>query len=107
MIYSSPLRLPFGIQMRQARPEQYPEKDRLLTYLREVRQLTRARLEEVAPDDLSRSVIDKDFGVCTVRDIWAGIVTSFAWHAGQIAMTAKMLPDSPIETMEFEYWKQA
>ena len=34
-----------------------------------------------------------------------GVVTSFAWHAGQIALTAKLLPDTPVKTMRFEYWK--
>jgi len=33
-------------------------------------------------------------------------VTSFAWHAGQIALLAKLLPDTPVSTMEFGYWKK-
>jgi hypothetical protein len=55
--------------------------------------------------EFARVVEDPDFGPQTVLDIWMGIVTSFAWHAGQIALTAKLLPDTPVTTMQFDYWK--
>ena len=42
----------------------------------------------------------------TVLGVWSGVVTSFAWHAGQIALLAKLLPDTPVSTMEFGYWKE-
>ena len=105
IVYEEPPRLPFGVQMREAVREQYPEKTMLLDYLREVRSITRTRLESVIGDYLERVVVDPDFGECTVRDIWAGVVTSFAWHAGQVGMTAKMLPGSPVKTLHFNYWR--
>jgi len=55
--------------------------------------------------DFVREVQDPDFGKCIVLDIWMGVVTSFAWHAGQIALTAKLIPDTPVTTMKFDYWK--
>jgi len=30
---------------------------------------------------------------------------SIAWHSDQIALTAKLLPDTPVSTMKFDYWK--
>ena len=48
-------------------------------------------------------VEDPDFGRLSVLDVWSGVVTSFAWHAGQIALTAKLLPDTPVTTMQFRY----
>lgn len=105
MILNEPPRFPFGVQLHEARDDQYPAKQELLENLAEVRTMTRDRLENLTDAALDRMVHDPDFGRCTVRDIWAGVVTSFAWHAGQIAMTAKMLPDSPVTTMQFTCWK--
>lgn len=105
IVTGDPLRFPFGVQMREAREDQYPARIDLIRYFHDVRELTRRRLEATTTDDLEREVEDKDFGRVTARDIWMGVVTSFAWHAGQIAMTAKMLPDSPIETLQFQYWR--
>ncbi|MCH6551322.1 MAG: hypothetical protein IH804_04825 [Planctomycetes bacterium] len=67
---------------------------------------TRRRLETSAESDFARPVEDPDFGRITVLDVWSGVVTSFAWHAGQIALLAKLLPDTPVSTMEFGYWKK-
>ncbi len=100
------LRFPFGVQVREASDEQYPAKARLLEYFREVREMTRRRLDAAAPGDFGRRVKDPDFGEITILDVWSGVVTSFAWHAGQIALTAKLLPDTPVTTMTFEYWKR-
>ena len=101
------LYFPFGIQVREARrAAQYPAQTELLGYLSEVRAETRRRLEATTDAELVRAVVDKDFGTIAVRDIWSGVITSFAWHAGQIALTAKLLPDTPIETMEFGYWQR-
>lgn len=105
LVLGEPLRFPFGVKVREAREDQYPDKARLLAYLHEVRALTRARLERLEPEDLDRTVDDPDFGSISVRDVWGGVVTSFAWHAGQVAMTAKLIPDSPVTTMRFRHWK--
>ncbi len=105
LVTGEPLRFPFGVQVRAATDEQCPSRDRLVEYFHEVRAITRARLESAQALDFGRPVDDPDFGRLTVLDIWSGVVTSFAWHAGQIAMTAKLLPDTPVTTMNFDYWK--
>ena len=98
-------RFPFGVQVRQATEDNYPTKQQLLDYMTEVREISRLRLEAMTDRDFDHMVQDKDYDRISVRDIWAGVVTSFAWHAGQIALTAKLLPDTPVSTMKFDYWK--
>lgn len=104
LVLNQPGRFPFGRQVREAGSNDFPSIRDLLSYFEQVRQLTRDRLEATPPGEFDREVEDADYGRITVRDVWAGVVTSFAWHAGQIALTAKLLPDSPIETMQFKYW---
>jgi hypothetical protein len=106
LVIGEPARFPFAVQVRAAREDQYPPKASLLAYFHDVRAVTRRRLEAASGPDLARTVEDPDFGRMTVLDVWSGVVTSFAWHAGQIALTAKLLPESPVTTMEFRYWKQ-
>ena len=107
LITNEPLRFPFGLQVREAkRDDQFPPKQQLIDYLAEVRGITEQRLEAANPEDFSREVEDVDYGRQAVRDIWGGVVTSYAWHAGQIALTAKLLPDSPVKTMTFGYWRE-
>jgi uncharacterized damage-inducible protein DinB len=98
-------RFPFGVQVREVRDEQYPGKDALLDYFHDVRALTGRRLEAANEADFDRLVEDPDFGSLTVLDVWSGVVTSFAWHAGQIALTAKLIPDTPVSTLQFDYWR--
>ncbi len=100
-----PPRFPFGIQVRAATPEQIPAKKSLLEYFHEVRAVSRQHLEVTTDIGLEHVVEDPDFSKLTVRDVWAGVVTSFAWHAGQIALTAKLAPGSPVTVMQFAYWK--
>lgn len=99
-------RFPFGVQVREAEADAMPGQQQLLDYLAEVRALTRRRLEAATPEGFDRVVEDPDFGRLTVREVWAGVVTSFAWHAGQIALTAKLLPESPVRPMKFRYWRR-
>ena len=106
LVTGEPLRFPFDVQVREAREDQYPPKAELLAYLEEVRADTRARLEAADEEDYSRWVADVDFGRLQVRDVWSGVVTSFAWHAGQVALTAKLLPETPVSTMEFGCWRK-
>lgn len=103
LVTGEPLRFPFGVDVRAAGDDQYPAKARLLAYLDEVRQLTRRRLEAAAAADFEKEVEDPDFGKLTVLDVWSGVVTSVAWHAGQVALTAKLLPQTPVTTMQFAY----
>lgn len=105
MVLDEPLHFPFGVQLREAADEQYPTKEQLLAYIAEIRGITRTRLESMTDADFDREVVDVDYGTQTVRDIWAGVVTSLAWHAGQIAMTAKLIPQTPVTTRKFDYWK--
>lgn len=106
MVTGEPVRFPFGIQVREAGEADYPSKAELLRYLSDVRATTRGRLEAAAAADFERRVTDPDFGSLTVLDVWSGVVTSFAWHAGQVALTAKLVPGSPVTTMTFEYWRE-
>lgn len=94
---------PLGRALADAGGE-YPPKEALLGYLRDVRAQTRIRLASLADADFDRRVRDPDFGEIDVRDLWAGVVTSFAWHAGQIALTAKLLPGTPVSTWTFTGW---
>ena len=64
----------------------------MLAYFTEVRGLSRKRLEATTEPDFERRVSDEHFGQIRVRDVWAGVVTSFAWHAGQIALMSRLMP---------------
>ena len=105
LVTNEPLRCPFGVAQREAAEDQFPSKADLLAYFHEVRTLTGQRLEAATEADFDRQVHDDDFGDLSVRDVWSGVVTGFAWHAGQIALTAKLMPDSPVTTLQFKYWK--
>lgn len=101
-ILNEPPHFPFEVSLADARQEQYPSKEQLLDYFHSVRELSRQRLE--AALDLNQLVTDPDFGQMPAHELWSGVVTSFAWHAGQIALTAKLLPGSPISTWAFTNW---
>lgn len=98
-------RFPFGVALADAGEHTRPGKGRLLEYLLEVRELSRARLEVLTPDDAAKRTRDPDFGELTLSQLWAGVVTSFAWHAGQAAQTSKLLPDSPVEVWDPTAWE--
>jgi hypothetical protein len=78
--------------VREAVLERYPAKSELLAYFHEVRALTRQRLEEMAEEEFERTIQDGTFGTLTVRQLWGGVVTSFAWHAGQISFLNRLIP---------------
>lgn len=101
--WDDPPRYPFGVMHPRATRDQYPPKARLLDYLHDVRRRTRERLERLRASDMDVVVHDPDYEKLTVRDVWAGVVTSFAWHAGQIALTAKLIPNTPVTTLRFSY----
>ncbi len=93
---------PFGAPLREA--QSFPEKAALLDYFDTVRSHTRVRLEAMTEVGYDAKVVDPDFGEMTARDLWAGVATSFAWHAGQIALTAKLIPSTPVSTWTFTPW---
>lgn len=101
-LLDEPARFPFGQALSAASIR--PSKEQLIAYLLEVRGLSRARLGAMNAHDFERPVRDPDFGEIIARELWAGVVTSFAWHAGQIALTAKMMPDSPVSVWTFTPW---
>jgi len=70
---------------------QYPRKSDLLPYFDEVRALTKQRLEDATDRDFDRLIHDEHYGPLTVRQVWAGVVTSCAWHGGQIAYVRRLL----------------
>lgn len=102
-VMGEPLRFPFGVRLADASKDEYPPKHELLAYFTSVRDESRRRLTSATEADFEAKVTDADFGTCTVREIWMGVVTGFAWHAGQIALTAKIMPNSPVTTQSFKY----
>jgi hypothetical protein len=64
----------------------------LLAYFHEVRTLTQKRLEQTSEGEFDRVVHDEHYGRLTVRQVWAGVLTSAAWHGGQIVYLNRLLP---------------
>ncbi len=91
-LYGLPKRYPFGASVRAMPPEQYPSKADLLAYFQEVRGLTTQRLEQAPEEEFDRLIQDEHFGAISVRQVWGGVVTSCAWHSGQIALTNRLIP---------------
>jgi uncharacterized damage-inducible protein DinB len=84
-------RYPFGHSVQEANRASYPAKTALLSYFHDVRDITRTRLEAATAADFDQVVQDAHYGPQSWRDIWSGVVTSFAWHAGQIALTNRLV----------------
>ena len=91
LLRGEPKRYPFGCSVKIAPPDQYPCKAELMDYFHEVREISRGRLEETTESDFELTVRDDHFGQLTVGQVWGGVITSFAWHAGQIAQTNRLL----------------
>jgi hypothetical protein len=68
-------------------------KAELLAYFHEVREISRKRLEATTEADFDKMIHDAHYGLLSGRDVWGGVVTSFAWHAGQIALTNRLMSD--------------
>ena len=88
-------RYPFGASVRDMPRERFPDKVALLAYFHEVRSLSKLRLSATADEDFDRAVLDETFGTITVRQVWAGVASSCAWHSGQIALTGRLAGCSP------------
>ena len=93
VLLGEPPEYPFGRSVREVQPEDYPPKPELLGLFQQVRERSRARLDALGASDFDRRVRDEHFGELEVRQVWAGVVTSFAWHAGQIVLTVRLLRD--------------
>ena len=103
-VMREPLRFPFGRPLLETPEEAWPGGRELLAYLDEVRLVSRERLASSAERDFEVTAEDPDFGTMSVLDVWMGVATSFSWHAGQVALTAKLMPDSPVVSKPFEGW---
>jgi uncharacterized damage-inducible protein DinB len=90
-VLNLPRRYPFGASVKAAAETERPSKDALLAYVHEVRALSRARLEQTTDDEFDRVVTDEHYGQLTVRQVWAGVATSGAWHGGQIVLLVNRL----------------
>ena len=86
-----PKRYPFGTSVKAHSGGEWPSKNALLSYFREVRALTKDRLEQTREEEFDRVIADEHFGSITVRQAWGGVVTSCAWHGGQIIFIANRL----------------
>lgn len=91
-LYGMPKRYPFGTSVKSTPLDAFPDKSELLAYFHEVRALTKARLNDVSEAQFERTIQDEHYGPLTVRQVWAGVVTSAAWHGGQIAYVNRLLP---------------
>jgi len=90
-----PKRYPFGASVKVRSGSEWPGKTALLSYFHEVRALTKDRLERTPEDEFDRIVADERFGSISVRQLWGGVVTSCAWHGGQIVFIAnRLLPQA-------------
>ncbi|HYE18496.1 MAG TPA: DinB family protein [Tepidisphaeraceae bacterium] len=90
-----PKRYPFGAGVRATPSDAMPGKAALLAYFHEVRALSRGRLAATGEPEFDRVIEDEAFGRLTVRQVWAGVATSGAWHGGQIALTARLVAAGP------------
>jgi uncharacterized damage-inducible protein DinB len=90
-LLGEPRRFPFGPSVLHATRAQYPPKATLLAYFHEVRELSRQRLEASAEAAFDAIVHDSHFGPLSVGQVWSGVITSFAWHSGQIALMNRLM----------------
>ena len=86
-----PKRYPFGTSVKARSGSEWPNKNALLAYFHEVRASTKDRLEQTCEEEFDRLIADEHFGSLTVRQVWGGVVTSCAWHGGQIIFIANRL----------------
>jgi uncharacterized damage-inducible protein DinB len=82
---------PFGVSAKATPRPSCPPVSALIEYFHEVRAVTHLRLDAMADDRFDDSVQDETYGLLTVRQVWAGVATSCAWHGGQIAYVNRLL----------------
>jgi uncharacterized damage-inducible protein DinB len=86
-----PARYPFGASVKASSGREWPSKTALLSYFHEVRALTKDRLERTHEEEFDRMVSDEHLGSMTIRQVWGGVLTSCAWHGGQIVLIVNRL----------------
>jgi uncharacterized damage-inducible protein DinB len=89
-VLAEPPAFAFGVSVKHAAWTAFPARAELLGYFERVRESSRQRLAAIHALDFNREVVDDHFGTITLRDVWAGVVTSFAWHAGQVPLTLRL-----------------
>jgi hypothetical protein len=77
--------------VKAAADAERPSKDALLAYVRDVRALSRDRLERMTDDEFDQVVTDEHYDSITDRQVSAGVVTSGACHGGQIVLLVNRL----------------
>jgi uncharacterized damage-inducible protein DinB len=90
-----PKRYPFGRSVKAHTGMEWPTKTALLSYFHQVRAATKDRLEQTREDEFDNVIADEHFGSITVRQVWGGVVTSCAWHGGQIVLIVNRLLAKP------------
>jgi hypothetical protein len=88
-LLNRPKRYPFGESVNATSGKEWPSKAALVSYFHEIRSITRERLEQTPEEEFDRTVSDEHFGSITVRQVWGGVVTSCAWHGGQIVLNCQ------------------
>lgn len=92
-------RYPFGASVKATSRRAWPSKTALVSYFHEVRALTRERLERTREEEFDQMVSDEHFGSITARQVWGGVVTSCAWHGGQIVLIVnRLLPSAGLRS---------
>ena len=86
-----PKRYPFGASVKAQSEKERPSKTALISYFHEVRALTKERLERTTEEEFDRTISDEHFGSLSVRQLWGGVVTSYAWHGGQVVFIVNRL----------------
>jgi hypothetical protein len=49
------------------------------------------RLEATSDEQMDTTIEDEHYGTLTVRQVWAGVATSGAWHGGQIVYINRLM----------------
>jgi len=90
-LWHVPKRYPFDVSVKATPRPAFPPKAALVSYFHEVRALSKQRLEGSSDTRMDQTVEDEHYGALTVRQVWAGVATSGAWHGGQIAYVNRLL----------------
>jgi uncharacterized damage-inducible protein DinB len=90
-ILQLPKHYPFDVSAKATPRPACPPKAALVTYFHDVRALSKQRLEASSDTQMDHTVEDEHYGTLTVRQVWAAVATSGAWHGGQIAYVNRLL----------------
>jgi uncharacterized damage-inducible protein DinB len=86
-----PKEYPFAVSVKATPRPAIPTKSQLLAYFHRVRSLSKLRLEATSDEQMDTTIEDEHYGTLTVRQVWAGVATSGAWHGGQIVYINRLM----------------